>query len=71
MFGQCCFDVGDIKCTMGTGTFIDVNTGKFPHASVAGMHKVLSSQILETKITYILLYCFCCIGLVKPIITNL
>ena len=37
MFGQCCFDVGDIKCTMGTGTFIDMNTGSNPHASLAGL----------------------------------
>lgn len=36
MFGQCCFYVGDVKCTMGTGTFIDMNTGKVPHASIAG-----------------------------------
>ena len=36
MFGECCFDVGDIKCTMGTGMFIDLNTGNKPHASVAG-----------------------------------
>jgi len=37
MFGECCFDVGDVKVTMGTGTFIDVNTGSIPHASVAGV----------------------------------
>ena len=36
MFGQCCFDVGDINCTLGTGTFIDINTGQVPHASMAG-----------------------------------
>jgi putative glycerol kinase 5 len=38
MFGQCCFDIGDIKCTMGTGTFVDVNTGSTPHASIAGLY---------------------------------
>ena len=36
MFGQCCFDVGDINITLGTGTFLDINTGQNPHASVAG-----------------------------------
>lgn len=36
LFGECCFEVGDIKCTMGTGTFIDLNCGSSPHASVAG-----------------------------------
>ena len=36
MFGQCCFEPGDVKCTLGTGTFIDCNTGNKPHASIAG-----------------------------------
>ncbi len=36
MFGQCCFEEGDVKCSMGTGTFVDVNTGTTPHASMAG-----------------------------------
>lgn len=37
MFGECCFDTGDVKITMGTGTFMDINTGNKPHTSVAGM----------------------------------
>ena len=37
MFGECCFESGDIKVTMGTGTFIDINTGSTPHASVSGL----------------------------------
>ncbi|XP_067003206.1 putative glycerol kinase 5 isoform X2 [Anabrus simplex] len=36
-FGSCCFDEGDIKVTMGTGTFLNLNTGRHPHASVAGL----------------------------------
>ena len=36
VFGQCCFDLGDVNCTMGTGSFININTGSYPHASVAG-----------------------------------
>nr|CAD7439505.1 unnamed protein product [Timema bartmani] len=36
LFGSCCFQEGDVKVTMGTGTFINLNTGKTPHASVAG-----------------------------------
>lgn len=36
MFGECCFDVGDVKITMGTGTFMNINTGSKPHTSVAG-----------------------------------
>lgn len=39
MFGECCFDVGDVKITMGTGTFMDINTGSKPHTSVAGKSK--------------------------------
>ena len=36
VFGQCCFNEGDINCTLGTGTFIDINTGGTPHASIGG-----------------------------------
>ena len=28
LFGQCCFDVGDAKCTYGTGAFLLLNTGQ-------------------------------------------
>lgn len=45
MFGQCCFDVGDVKCTMGTGTFIDCNTGSKPHASIAGLYPLIGWKI--------------------------
>uniref|UniRef100_A0A8B9KVJ5 Glycerol kinase 5 n=1 Tax=Astyanax mexicanus TaxID=7994 RepID=A0A8B9KVJ5_ASTMX len=38
MFGECCFHTGDVKITMGTGTFMDINTGNKPHTSVAGTH---------------------------------
>ena len=53
MFGQCCFNVGDVKCTMGTGTFLDVNTGKTPHASVAG-----EGLFLTDFVPLVLLVCF-------------
>ncbi|XP_059164187.1 putative glycerol kinase 5 isoform X2 [Physella acuta] len=45
MFGQCCFDVGDVKCTMGTGTFLDLNTGSKPHASVGGLYPLVGWKI--------------------------
>ena len=45
VFGQCCFDVGDVNCTMGTGSFIDINTGSYPHASVAGNSKLRSLHL--------------------------
>ncbi|XP_076837757.1 glycerol kinase 5 isoform X1 [Brachyhypopomus gauderio] len=41
MFGECCFDTGDVKITMGTGTFMDINTGNKPHTSVAGLYPLV------------------------------
>jgi len=40
-FGQCCFEVGDVKCSMGTGSFIDINTGTKPHASINGLYPLI------------------------------
>lgn len=37
LFGQACFDVGDAKCTYGTGAFVLVNTGKQAIASRFGL----------------------------------
>ncbi|XP_061588583.1 putative glycerol kinase 5 [Cololabis saira] len=45
MFGECCFDVGDVKITMGTGTFMDINTGNKPHTSVAGLYPIVGWKI--------------------------
>ncbi|KAM4605091.1 glycerol kinase 5 [Polymixia lowei] len=45
MFGECCFDVGDVKITMGTGTFMDINTGNKPHASIAGLYPIVGWKI--------------------------
>lgn len=45
VFGQCCFDPGDVNCTMGTGSFIDINTGSCPHASVAGLYPLVGWKI--------------------------
>lgn len=47
MFGECCYDVGDMKCTMGTGTFVDVNTGSYAHASVAGLYPQIGWKIKD------------------------
>ncbi|KAH9487677.1 putative glycerol kinase 5 [Bulinus truncatus] len=47
MFGQCCFEVGDVKCTMGTGTFLDLNTGDKPHASIAGLYPLVGWKIKD------------------------
>jgi glycerol kinase len=37
LFGQACFDPGDVKCTYGTGAFILMNTGAEPVASKSGL----------------------------------
>ncbi|XP_057594233.1 putative glycerol kinase 5 isoform X2 [Hippopotamus amphibius kiboko] len=37
MFGECCFQRGDVKLTMGTGTFLDINTGNNPQQSVGDL----------------------------------
>lgn len=39
LFGSGCFQPGDMKITMGTGTFLDVNTGTEPHVSITGKCK--------------------------------
>ncbi|KAF0883699.1 TFDP2 factor, partial [Crocuta crocuta] len=36
MFGECCFQAGDVKLTMGTGTFLDINTGNNLQHSIGG-----------------------------------
>lgn len=40
MFAQCCFNEGDVKLTMGTGSFVDINVGSTPHASIEGFYPV-------------------------------
>lgn len=45
VFGQCCFDPGDLNCTMGTGSFVNINTGSYPHASVAGLYPLVGWKI--------------------------
>jgi glycerol kinase len=37
LFGQTCFEVGDGKCTYGTGAFLLVNTGRTPVESKHGL----------------------------------
>ena len=60
MFGQCCFDVGDINLTMGTGSFIDVNTGQYAHASVAGKMELIEYISVGLRSITILIIIICC-----------
>jgi glycerol kinase len=45
LFGQACFDVGDAKCTYGTGAFLLVNTGSQPVPSRFGLLSTLGWQV--------------------------
>ncbi|XP_014675619.1 PREDICTED: putative glycerol kinase 5 [Priapulus caudatus] len=52
MFGECCFAVGDVKCTMGTGTFIDINTGSNSRTSRGGLYPLVGWK-MEDEVVYL------------------
>ncbi|HEX7355411.1 MAG TPA: glycerol kinase [Mycobacteriales bacterium] len=45
LFGQACFDVGQSKCTYGTGSFLLVNTGTTPQPSGRGLLTTVAWRI--------------------------
>ncbi|KAK3911022.1 Putative glycerol kinase 5, partial [Frankliniella fusca] len=45
VFGACCFKPELIKVTMGTGTFVNINTAGKPHASVKGLYPVVGWRV--------------------------
>ncbi len=45
MFGQCCFQPGEMKVTNGTGSFVDLNTGDSPHVSKRHLYPLIAWQI--------------------------
>jgi glycerol kinase len=45
LFGQVCFDPGDVKCTYGTGAFIVMNTGKDLVRSRSGLLTTMGWKI--------------------------
>uniref|UniRef100_G1N3M1 Carbohydrate kinase FGGY N-terminal domain-containing protein n=1 Tax=Meleagris gallopavo TaxID=9103 RepID=G1N3M1_MELGA len=47
MFGECCFQPGDVKLTMGTGGFWNVNTGGNLCASHRGLYPLIGWKIGE------------------------
>ncbi len=53
LFGQACFDVGQAKCTYGTGAFVLVNTGPQPLTSEAGLLATVAWQVGD-RVTYAL-----------------
>lgn len=53
LFGQCCFDVGELKNTYGTGAFLLMNTGNEPHITTDGLLTTIAWGI-NGKVTYAL-----------------
>jgi glycerol kinase len=54
LFGQTCFDVGDSKCTYGTGSFILTNTGTSLERSDAGLLSTAAWRSPDGVLTYAL-----------------
>ena len=53
LFGQYCFDKGEIKNTYGTGAFMLMNTGNAPYITDSGLLATVAWQIGD-KVTYAL-----------------
>ncbi len=53
LFGQCCFDEGDMKNTYGTGAFLLMNTGEKPYMTTNGLITTIAWGIGD-KVTYAL-----------------
>uniref|UniRef100_A0A182M0E2 Glycerol kinase 5 n=1 Tax=Anopheles culicifacies TaxID=139723 RepID=A0A182M0E2_9DIPT len=45
LWGNCCFERGDVKITMGTGSFLNVNTGTQCLASVHGLYPLIGYKL--------------------------
>ena len=54
LFGQTCYDVGDSKCTYGTGSFILTNTGTSLQRSDAGLLSTAAWRSPDGTLTYAL-----------------
>jgi glycerol kinase len=50
LFGQACLDVGDAKCTYGTGAFLLVNVGAKPAPSRFGLLSTIAYQAGEDAV---------------------
>ncbi|KOX80352.1 Putative glycerol kinase 5 [Melipona quadrifasciata] len=47
LFGSGCLHTGDLKITLGTGTFVNVNSGSEMHTSTSGMYPAIGWRIGE------------------------
>lgn len=50
LFGEGCFAPGDVKCTHGTGTFLDMNVGNRPAASLHGLLPMIAWKIKDETV---------------------
>lgn len=53
LFGQCCYDIGDVKSTYGTGCFMLMNTKFKPVFSSSGLLTTIAWKV-EEKVEYAL-----------------
>jgi glycerol kinase len=54
LFGQACFEPGQIKCTYGTGCFMLMHTGERPVHSTHGLITTVAAKIGDAPATYAL-----------------
>ncbi len=55
LFGQTCFDIGESKCTFGTGSFLLINSGQKQIHSQSGLLTTVAWQLKgDEKLTYAL-----------------
>ena len=54
LFGQTCFEPGQLKCTYGTGCFMLMHTGEHPVASTHGLITTVAARLGDAPATYAL-----------------
>jgi glycerol kinase len=54
LFGQTCFEPGQLKCTYGTGCFMLMHTGERPVASTHGLITTVAARLGDAPATYAL-----------------
>lgn len=54
LFGQACFEVGEAKCTFGTGSFLLLNTGKSVVRSKNKLLATIAWKLKDEEMTYAL-----------------
>lgn len=49
MWGSCCFNTGDMKITLGTGSFLNLNTGTQCPASIYGLYPLVAWKYTDER----------------------